>query len=348
MAFEFGPIPASEQPDLIQFLVKSFRADSTLNSFRPDVIQWKYFSKHPEWEGPRSLAIKQKGQIVAHGGVWPVRLQMAGAEVKAIHLIDWAASRAAVGAGVHLLRKVAGLADVLLTIGGSEDTKSVLPKLGYKRRGELRLYARVVRPWLQFRTTPQKNWKTPVKFLRNSAHALTGFPTVPKGWQATKVSNFTGAIEDCAAPPRMTDFISSKRTAAGLSHLLRCPAAVFSGFQVWDSQRLRGYFVLAQIGRQVRIVDIQVNGGDQESWHAICALAARGAAADPDICEIVAASSIVPTGEAWLQAGFVQRRTEPIFCYDPRKLMSSAAGLNLSLADGDQCFLTDPLFPYLS
>jgi hypothetical protein len=243
---------------------------------------------------------------------------------------------------------VAGLADVLLTIGGSEDTKSVLPKLGYKRRGELRLYARVVRPWLQFRTTPQKNWKTPVKFLRNSAHALTGFPTVPKGWQATKVSNFTGAIEDCAAPPHMTDFISSKRTAAGLSHLLPCPAAVFSGFQVSDSQRLRGYFVLAQIGRQVRIVDIQVNGGDQESWQAICVLAARGAAADPDICEIVAASSIVPTGEAWLQAGFVQRRTEPIFCYDPRKLMSSAAGLNLSLADGDQCFLTDPLFPYLS
>jgi hypothetical protein len=51
--------------------------------------------------------------------VWPVSFATPKAEVKAIHLIDWTASRSAVGAGVYLLRKNGGAADMLLTIGGS-------------------------------------------------------------------------------------------------------------------------------------------------------------------------------------------------------------------------------------
>jgi hypothetical protein len=346
MAFEFVPIQASEQQELVQFLVKSFRAEPGLNSFRPEVIHWKYFTHHLEWEGPRSLAIRQEGSIVAHGGVWPVRLVTPQAEIKAIHLIDWAASRSAVGAGVHLLRKVAGLADVLLTVGGSADTRNLLPKLGYRRLGELRQYARVVRPGLLFQKTPQKNWKTPVKFLRNSLYALKGMPSAPQGLHAAKVASFAEAISGSTA--HAANLTSSARTAAGLNHLLSCPAAQFSAFQVSDAKGSRGYFVLAQIGGQARIVDIRLEDGDRESWQAICALAVRSAAEAPETCEIVAASSIESTGAAWLRAGFVQRRTEQIFGYDPQNLLSAGSPLDLSLADGDQSFLSDPAFPFLS
>jgi hypothetical protein len=347
MAFEFVPIQASEQQDLIQFLVKSFRVDPTLNSFRPEVIHWKYFADHPEWTSPRSLAVKQDGEIVAHGGVWPVILATPKSEVRAIHLIDWAASRSAVGAGVHVLRKVAGLADVLLTIGGSQDTRNLLPKLGYKTCGELRRYARVIRPWLQFRTTPEKSWKTPIKLLRNSALTLGGAPTAPKGWQASKVTGFTGSIEG-GALGHTTKSTSSRRTAAGLNYLLSCPAARFSGFLVSQAQRLRGYFLVTKVGRQARIVDIRVDSEDQESWGAICALAACSAAEDPEVCEIVAASSIDVTGEAWLRAGLVHRETDQILCYDPRSLLTPGPSLDLNLADGDLCILNEPLSPYLS
>jgi hypothetical protein len=347
MAFEFVPLQASDQQDIIQFLVQSFRADPTLNSFRPEVIHWKYFTSHPSWTGPRSFAVKREGQIVAHGGVWPVCLITPKSEVKAIHLIDWAASRSAVGAGVHLLRKMAGLADVLLTIGGSQDTRNLLPKLGYRRCGELRRYARVIRPSLQFRTTPDKNWKTRLKFLRNSALALTGIPSLPTGWQASRVPSFTEAI-DIGAIGQTPSSTLPRRTAAGLNYLLSCPAASFSGFLVSQAQQLRGYFLLAQVGRQVRIVDIRLDSNDPESWQAICALAARCAAEDPETCEVVAAASVEVTQKAWLQAGFVHRGTDQIFCYDPRTLVSSGPILNLSLADGDSCFLSEPLSPYLS
>jgi hypothetical protein len=236
---------------------------------------------------------------------------------------------------------------MLLTIGGSQDARNLLPKLGYKCCGELRQYARVVRPWLQFRTTPEKNWKTPIKFLRNSARALTGIPSSPKGWQASKVTDFTGSI-DGGAIGQTTSSTSPRRTAAGLNYLLGCPAARFSGFLVSQAQQLRGYFLLTRVGRQVRIVDIRMNSEDRESWQAICALATRSAAEDPETCEIVAASSIEVTGEAWLQAGFVHRQTDQILCYDPRNLVSSGPPLNLNLADGDACVRSVPIFPYLS
>lgn len=346
MAFEFVSLPAAEQPDLIQFLVKSYHADSSVPSFRPDVMHWKYFADHPQWSGPRALAIKQDGQIVAYGGVWPIPLATTNLEIRGIHLNDWAASRSAVGAGVFLLRKAAALADVHFAVGGSDDTRTILPKLGYKIYGELRQYTRVVRPWLQFRTTPQKTWKTPLKFMQHSTRALKGIPPVPAGWRATKVSSFTPATEVVTNQP--TSFISPRRTAAALNHLLTCPAARFSGFQVSDEKGLRGYFLLTQIGRQSRIVDIRINTEDPESWQAVCSLAARTAAADPETCEIVAASSVDLTTEAWLKAGFLRRRVDPIYCYDPRKLMSSGPPLDLHLADNDFCILSDAANPYLS
>ncbi len=347
MAFEFVPLHPSEQQDLIQFLLKSFREEPTANSFRPEVMHWKYFVDHPQWTRARSLAVKEGGQIVAHGGVWPVSLVTPNSEIKAVHLIDWAASRLAVGAGVHLLRKVAGLADILLTVGGSQDTRTLLPKLGYKRCGELRRYARVVRPRLQFRTTPRKNWKTPIKLLRNSASALTGIPAAPTGWRASRVTRFMGSIEDDIIG-QTTGSMTPRRTAAGLDYLLSCPAARFSGFLVSRAEQLLGYFLLAHLGRQVRIVDIRMDRQDQESWQAICALAARSAAEDPETCEIVAGSSNEVTTNAWLRTGFVHRRTDQIFCFDPRNLVKLGPPLNLTLADGDMCFLSEPNSPYLS
>ncbi|MFZ0322133.1 MAG: hypothetical protein WAL56_23605 [Candidatus Sulfotelmatobacter sp.] len=346
MAFEFVPTRASEKQRLIEFLVKSFHADATSNSFRPEVIHWKYFAEHPEWRGPRSFAVMQQDQMVAHGGVWPLTFVTPEVEVKAIHLNDWTASRTAVGAGVFLLKKVTELIDVHLAIGGSQDTRKVLPKLGYQRRGELRTYARVIRPWLQFRTTPGKNWKSPLRFLRNSAQAAIRISVAPKGWQASKVSHFPESIEN-ASIGHTPSFRSPRRTAAGLNYMLSCPAARFSGFLVSQQQRLRGYFLLTQVGRQARIVDMRMDTEEKESWQAICALAAECAADDPETCEITAATSIEKIGKAWLQTGFTQRKTEPIFCYDPRNLLSFGTPLDLNAADCDFCILSDPAFPYL-
>lgn len=344
MGFEFVPVESSEQAGLIEFLLNSFQAEPGNTSFSPEVIRWKYFSPHPDWAGPRSFAVKRAGEVVAHGGVWPVRFQAGDREIQAIHLIDWAASRSAVGAGVFLLRKMAGLADVLLTVGGSPETRNLLPKLGYKSCGELRHYARVVRPWLHFQTTPEKNWKAPLKLVRYSARILAGLPHAPNGWRAEKIPAFarvTNIAEiargSCATPLRNT---------SSLDRLLECPAAKFSGHLVRQGQRLRGYFLLSKLGTQVRIVDARLDCEDRESVESLCRLAVKTAAQHPDVAEIATASSIPGFQQAWVNTGLVHRQTDRILSYDPRGLLSTQP-LNLSLADGDHCFLSNPRAPYL-
>ena len=345
MATEFVQVQASEQGELREFLLRSFAADPSSIQFRAEVLHWKYFSGHPAWNRARSFAIRKDGETVAHGGVWPVTLVTPEAEITAIHLIDWAANRSAVGAGVHLLRRMSQLGDVLLTIGGSDDTRAVLPKLGYKQCGELRRYARVIRPWLQFSTTPRKDFRSAVKLIRNSARNLRALPTSRKNAQVSRVSSFSGVLDDLTIC-RPSRSVVSSRTAAGLDHLMTCPAGRFSGFLV-TGEHFRGYFVLAEIGRQSRIIDIGTDATDPESWRTICVLAARTAAENPEICEIVAGWSNQQAQAPWLQMGFTHARTEPIFAYDPRQRLSTGTPLNLNMADGDLCFLSDPNAPYL-
>jgi hypothetical protein len=347
MSSQFIASLPSEQPAIAGFLKETFHADPALISFRSDVIHWKYFSDHPEWHGTRSYVIKKDDRIVAHGGVWPLHFVKAGTELKVIHLIDWVASRSSAGAGVLLLSKLAGMADMLLTIGGSPVTQAILPKIGYRQVGEFKLHARVVRPGLQFRSTPDRNWKAPLRLLRNAMWSASSLPATPKGLHASRLSQFDSQLESSLHRSAMEVF-TSRRTAAGLNHVLNCPAASFSAFVVHHFQRPCGYFLLSQVGKQTRIVDIGVESNDPEAWTAACILATRTAAAIPETCEIVAGFSMDRANEALGKVGFRRRGTIPVFCYDPKKLLGTESVLDLSMLDGDLCFITNPRNPFLT
>ncbi len=291
--------------------------------------------------------MRKEGEIAAHGGIWPVRLASAKGQLKVIHLVDWAARRTVPGVGIHLVRNLADIADMLLTIGGSDYTRRILPKIGYRQFGEFRRYARVIRPLLQFRTTPYHNWKSPLRLFRNTKWAWPAILPPPAGWHAVNISTFQPSVYDLTQTT-IAGFTSSLRTAAGLNHLLACPAAKFSAFLIHDSGQPSGYFILAQIGHQSRIVDVQIDRTGDEVWQAAYEVATRTAAEDNTICEIIAGSSVEPSNQALEHLGFRLRRVEPIYCYDPRASLSAAPPIRLTLADGDICFLSNPAFPYLT
>jgi hypothetical protein len=345
MSLQFAASLPSEQTAVIEFLRATFQADHELLSFRPDVFQWKYFFAHPDWHRDRSFVLRNENGIVAHGGVWPLRLKKPGADVDAIHLIDWAASRTTVGSGLLLLKKVAAITDVLLTIGGSSDTRSILTKIGYRQVGELKLHARVVRPWLQFRNTRNFHWKAPLRLLRNTSWSLTSLPRPPKDWEVTRISQFDSSVESVLSGTS-ADFFTSQRTIAGLNRMLSCPAALFSAFVLSRSKRPCGYFLLAQVAKQTRIVDLRVDHNDAATWMAACSLAAHTAAEIPDTAEIVAGFSLQVVNEAFAHAGFRSRGSLPVYCYDPKKALGSEPVLDLSMLDGDLCFISDAQNPF--
>jgi hypothetical protein len=347
MSSQFMATLPTEQTAVAELLQSTFPKSSEVNSFLPEVLRWKYFSPHPDWNGPRSYVVKKAEAIVGHGGIWPLRLAGANAELNAIHLIDWAASRTATGVGVLLLRKLAGLADLLLTIGGSEDTQKILPRLGYRQSGEVKLQVKVVRPWLQFRASSESGWKAPLRLLRNTLWSLPSLPPAPKGWRVSRIPRFDSSAEP-VLNSQMREILTPVRTIASLNRLLDCPAATFAAFLMFKENRLRGYFVLSLVAGQTRIADLRLLSEDPESWKSACILAARTAAQIPETCEIAAGFSRTEIQQAFEQTGFRPRHTLPVFYYDPRKVLLGVTTFDLSMLDGDACFMANLKHPFLT
>jgi len=247
-----------------------------------------------------------------------------------------------------MLRKIAEMGDLLITIGGSSDTRAILPKFGYKPSGELKRYVYVARPWKQMRTSREHNWKTPLRLIRNASSSLKPIPAPPPDWEVVKVPRFESSLESMIECPSSTTHLRAARTAGGLNYMLDCPGAEFSGFVVSDNKGLRGYFVLAKVGGQSRIVDIHVDSKHPHEWGPMCRIAARMACHDPEVCELIVGTSRAEIGESFKQIGFWERRLEPILYYDPKKRMDPGVQFEMSLLDSDASFFYNPQNPYIS
>jgi hypothetical protein len=337
-----------EQGALVQFLISVFDSNADAPFVDLKLMWWKYFEPCADWNGPRSIVLKQGGQIVAHGGIVPLTFLTKGREVAGIHLIDWAASPNVPGAGVLLLRKVASLTDVILAVGGSSDTREVMPKIGFKHRADLQVYARVLRPWAQLRASPFRGWKAPIRLARNVLWSLAPMPSAPKEWSAVQIPQFDESVLSVLRGTATQEFTPCKRSVGMLNYMLGCPGAAFSAFLLMKAKELRGYFMLSSVGGQCRVADILVNSNVPADWRAAFAVATRTAAGNPETCEVEVVSSIPLVSDAISHNGFHLRERCPIFLCDPKGLLVDAPPLHINLLDGEGSYLNDPTHPFLT
>jgi hypothetical protein len=347
MSLRIEATSPADQAALVQFLTSVFHTSPDAPFVDPRLMRWKYFEPCEDWDGPRSFVLKQGSEIVAHAGIVPVKFLGRDREVRGVHLIDWAASPNVPGAGVLSLRKAASLTDTLLAVGGSTNTRQIMPKLGFKEVGTLRVFARVIRPWEQVSADAFRDWKAPARFARNFLWSLSPRPLLSADWSAAPVARFDESSA-AAFPNATAEFTGCKRTPGILNYMLRCPGASFSAFSISRGEQLRGYFVLSWLGRQCRIADAFVNSGISADWQSAYALATCTAADDPRTCEVEAASSVPLSTAAISQNGFHLRDEQPIFLSDPKQFLSGAPALNISLLDGEGSYLTDPAHPFLT
>jgi hypothetical protein len=334
---------------LVSFLLATFRLGPEAPFVQPALLRWKYDEPRPDWSGPRSFIWKEGDTIAAHACMCPVTYSLPSGDVTGSYLIDWAAARTFAGAGVKLLRAVAGRCDTLFAVGGSADTRRILPKLGYRHICDLRFYARVLRPWRQFRTDPfPRRWKAPLRLGRNAIWSLAPLPTRVGDWSERRIDTFDSSAQLLFDARADSAFPCSRRTPELMNYYLRCPAAVFTAAYLLRAGVPLGWYVLSRVAGQVRIADIWVNSGSADDWSAAYILALRAASGDPEACELVASASIPPAVEAVTRAGFRFHHAEPVFVLDPRKLFAAFQSLNVTFVESDLPYGFDPAYPYLT
>jgi len=254
-------------------------------------------------------------------------------------MLDWASAKNVPGAGVLLARKLEEIAPVLITTGGSEATRQVLPKIGFTPRASFGYYARVQRPWLQFRTRPREGRKALPRLIRNTLWSRSS--TAPgRGWSAQVSNPDEGLLVRLNA--QAVAYPRSSYSAAFLEFMLRCPAARMRYFSLVKDGSTQGYFLLARVGGQARLADLRLLSTRADDWASACAAVTHSVSRDPDVCELAAIAPLPLIGDALERNGFRSRGGIPVFIRDPRELLARSGPIHLSMLDDDSAYLNYP------
>ena len=340
MPSEFRPAAAADLDAITELLRSAFHAAPDAPFLDHGLLEWKYFAPGPAWNGSRSYVLFENESLVAHGCAWPVRLVCDGRSYSALTLIDWAGVRTSPGAGFRLVRHMASLADILISIGGSAATRHIMPRIGFRVVQEQTLYARVLRPWRQFRTRPGRVTAREIgRLLRNTSYALS--PRSSAGaWSADSSTVIDPKVLSACVP---SEGPASLRTPEFLRYMTECPAAQVTPYTLSRNGSPVGYAVASVVNRQARIAEMRISASEQADWNAAVAAILRAA---PDACELIGWSSDPRCSAALQVNGFRARDRRSIFLSDPNNLLAGKLPWNLTLLDDDSAFLNVPEYPY--
>lgn len=313
------------------------------------LLQWKYLDGPAGCGAPRSYVLRQGSAVVAHCAVSPLTLRVPGSGggaprgLSAFCFMDWAGGRQLPGAGLMLMKKLMAQVDVAIVAGGSDATRAIVPKLGFREAQALDTFARVVKPVRQARGRPRTSLLSDgARLARNAAWSLAPWGTLPSGWRAVPLEPASAATP----PHHLLTVVTPEHGPALLEYWLRCPAAPVSGFSIRRDGTAIGHFLVSRAGGQARLADLRVASAAPADWEAACRLAARTAALDPEAHEIVGLASTAEMRRALSACGFRPRGATPLFVSDPKGLLTGAPPLLWSLIDDDAAYVFDPQHPY--
>jgi len=324
MAFLIRPTTLDDEARLTEFLTRVFPFNAGLVS--PAMLRWKYWTPREDWPEPRSFCMERDGWIVAHVGLWPVRVRTCTKSERGVHFMDWAADPHAPLAGSTLLMSVARSCDFAYGMGGEKITRDILPELGFRPAAEALTWVRPIRPWRQMLRHQSKNWKLPPRFVRNFWWSRIPWRLVPSGWAAEAAT-----AEGFAIP-------TAERDESFFRYLQRCPVATCLTFNIVNEGRIVGFFALLVIGEQARVAGVWLESPSPETWRIAFHLAQKAALQHTGASEIVARCTTEASVVGAQQAGMHLRERTPVLLFrkDGSKLLPP---LQFHLCDSDALFI---------
>jgi hypothetical protein len=322
MSAEACPSDAASRQELASFLL----AASGVQSAVP-LLAWKYDVPRTDFAGPRSYVLRDTGgAIVAHAGLCPATFSLPSGDVRASYVIDWAGN-----AREELIEEIAPKFDMLVAVGGAPETQTALPRLGYRRAGEMQVFTRVLRPFAG-------GWKSPLRLARNVIASRAAAPPIPEGWSAQPITAFDLSCQPLFEDRVHSPFPSTRRTPGLMNYWLACPGASAAAALVRQNGELRGWFIMTRVGPQARIADLWVNSNSVGDWLVALSMAIDAAMKDAAVSELVLSASIPMAIEAAPLAGFRAHEAEPIFAFDPKNALGALAMLNVAPVESDLAY----------
>jgi hypothetical protein len=308
---------------------------------RPEVERWKYWQQRTDWAGDRSFVLADNGTLIAHGALVPGELTWTGGRAQVLFMFDWAADPAATGAGVSLMKRIGRMADGMLAVGGSSQTRELLPHLGFRPAGEITGYVRAVRPWRIFGAATPLSARLLARFVRSVVWAASASSRGSDGFRVRRITPRTVAELHAALPAATDEMAVFSRSEASLRHALECPLMPMELHALERSGRVQGYFLLAIAGRQARLADCWMVSRDPADWRSLVQCAVQRARQHPQVAEVTAWASDALLSGCLEQCGFHARNSQPVSLMMRPGSAAPSASVRVQMLETDMAYL-DP------
>ncbi len=328
MSSVLRPSTVDDELPILELLTRIFSPAVSDHSALRSLLRWKYWQPRADFQEPRSFVMERNGQIVAHLGLWPVTVSAGAKSERGIHMMDWASDPRAPGTGVALLQRIAKNQDFVYAIGGSELTRSILPRFGFSTIAETVTWARPIRPWRQVAQHQTRDLRLPLRFARNIWWSRVPARTTGQGWDAVQADYCDP--DDSATP-------YSERNGSFFRYLQQCPVARSMTFYVSKKGRRAGYFALSIVRQQARLAGAWLDDPTPANWRAVFQLAQQAALKHTVASEFVARCATQSSAEAAGPAGLRVRGRSPVFLFRKDKGIDFPP-LQYQLVDNDAVF----------
>lgn len=279
----------------------------------PEHLEWKYWRECPDWPGSRSFVLTNGRELLAHGAVVPGKLHCGPNPARVIHMIDWAAQREAIGAGVMLMKHVGGLTDFLLGVGGSSDTLNIMPRIGYRQWGTVTGYVRTLSPLGILHRPSRSRWKRAPRVARSLYWRVTAPRSRLNGWTVRRIGTDQLEQIEPALPSRRDGLAVFERSVARLGHALACPIVPVELVALERGGQVGGYFVLSYAPGQARLADAWMASEAPQDWRALVQAAVQRASRHGAMAELAIWASDPVFAQVLRECGFHARLTLPIY-----------------------------------
>lgn len=302
-------------------------------------IYWKYWQERADWPGSRSFVLTNGSELFAHAAVVPGVCRRGATRWRVLHMIDWAARRGEVGAGVLLMKHVGRLADFLLGIGGSAYTRRIMPLIGYRSCGVVTGYVRALSALRLLRRPSPSLWTLAPRFARSALWSMAAPRGDVAGWRMHRIGpREVGCLSD-ALPSERRGTAVFERSEGLFRHLLACPIVPMELYALERAGRVGGYVLLSYAPGQARLADCWMASDDPVEWSALVHSAVRQAQRKSGIAELVAWSSDPLLSQTLQRCGFHERLTLPIYFRGSEGLSTLPGTVHVQMLENDACYL---------
>jgi len=304
MGISGRPSSREDREIITQLMQQELHLAPASAAIEPAFLEWKYWQPHPLCEGSRGYVLQHQGRIVSHGCRWPIRLRTSDGDLDSCHLIDWVADPNIPGAGMKALHECASGMSAMFSIGGSAVGQRVVSAFGFQPIGQVWVLARPLHALNPAWGSSPRDWKFAARLIRNAVWKFLPRSKLASGWRVEPVP--LSEIPEGLFPRPTVGQAVSARSAPVLNHMAGCPSFVrFQGYTLSDSVDPIAYFVLAQVRKEVRLIDFGPAGLNADMSQILGAAVQQVAPADfPTASSISTAATETAVREGLLRSGF--------------------------------------------